>query len=167
MPFTRKKRVLSSDHDSGDDEVSHVKRAKPIGQSKPATTASNSSAKIDANGDNYWEISKMRRVNVSSFRGKNMVNIREYYEKDGQELPGKKGISLPVDQFACLLKILPEIETALGELGEPVPRPEYDAIKSNPGEGDEQQGESEGNTNNPPDSKKNIEMTSEEDESEE
>lgn len=46
--------------------------------------------KIDANGDHYWEISKMRRVTVSTFRGKTMVNIREYYEKDGQELPGKK-----------------------------------------------------------------------------
>ncbi|PLN77468.1 putative RNA polymerase II transcriptional coactivator [Aspergillus taichungensis] len=166
MPFNKKKRVLSSEHDSGDDEVSQVKRAKPIGQSKLATTARNSSAKFDANGDKYWEISKMRRVNVSSFRGRTMVNIREYYEKDGQELPGKKGISLPVDQFACLLNILPEIETALGEHGESVPRPEYDAIQSTLG-GDEQQGESEDNTNNPPGSKKNIEMTSEEDESEE
>ena len=45
---------------------------------------------IDANGDRYWEISKMRRVTISSFRGKTLVNIREYYEKDGQELPGKK-----------------------------------------------------------------------------
>lgn len=91
MAFNKKKRVLSSDHASGDDEVSQVKRAKPIGQSKLATaTASNSSTKTDANGDKYWEISKMRRVNVSSFRGRTMVNIREYYEKDGQELPGKK-----------------------------------------------------------------------------
>lgn len=32
----------------------------------------------------------MRRVTVSSFRGQTMVNLREYYEKDGQELPGKK-----------------------------------------------------------------------------
>lgn len=45
---------------------------------------------VDANGDHYWEISKMRRVTISSFRGKTLVNIREYYEKDGQELPGKK-----------------------------------------------------------------------------
>jgi hypothetical protein len=47
-------------------------------------------SKTDSNGDRYWEISKMRRVTVSSFRGKTMVNIREYYAKDGQELPGKK-----------------------------------------------------------------------------
>lgn len=46
--------------------------------------------KEDSNGDIYWEISKMRRVTISSFRGKTMVNIREYYEKDGEELPGKK-----------------------------------------------------------------------------
>lgn len=46
--------------------------------------------KEDSNGDSYWEISKMRRITISSFRGKTMVNIREYYEKDGEELPGKK-----------------------------------------------------------------------------
>lgn len=51
-------------------------------------------SKVDANGDQYWEVSKMRRVTVSSFRGKTMVNVREYYEKDGQELPGKK-VSAP------------------------------------------------------------------------
>ena len=31
---------------------------------------------------------------VSEFKGKLMVNIREYYEKDGKSLPGKK-VSLP------------------------------------------------------------------------
>jgi Transcriptional Coactivator p15 (PC4). len=47
-------------------------------------------AKTDPNGDRYWEISRMRRVTISSFRGKTQVNVREYYEKDGQVLPGKK-----------------------------------------------------------------------------
>lgn len=32
----------------------------------------------------------MRKVTLSEFKGKTMVNIREYYEKDGKELPGKK-----------------------------------------------------------------------------
>lgn len=29
-------------------------------------------------------------MNISAFNGKRMVNIREYYEKDGEALPGKK-----------------------------------------------------------------------------
>lgn len=61
-------------------------------QSKKARvgTGETGTSKVDTNGDKYWEISKMRRVTVSSFRGKPMVSVREYYEKDGQELPGKK-----------------------------------------------------------------------------
>jgi hypothetical protein len=57
---------------------------------KPKVSTGETTSKVDNNGDRYWEISKMRRVTLSSFRGKNMVNVREYYEKDGQELPGKK-----------------------------------------------------------------------------
>jgi hypothetical protein len=68
-----------SESDAGFDDASK-KKAK-------VNTDTN---KTDSNGDRYWEISKMRRVTVSSFRGKAMVNIREYYAKDGQELPGKK-----------------------------------------------------------------------------
>jgi hypothetical protein len=36
------------------------------------------------------QISGKRRVQVSSFKNTTMVGIREYYEKDGEMLPGKK-----------------------------------------------------------------------------
>jgi hypothetical protein len=70
-------------------------RKRSSGSNGPEDTARSkktkvASAKTDSNGDRYWEISKMRRVTISSFRGKTQVNVREYYEKDGQELPGKK-----------------------------------------------------------------------------
>ena len=67
-----------------DDDGGHSKKAKISAANKSSTS------KVDANGDRYWEISKMRRVTISVFRGKTMVNVREYYERDGQELPGKK-----------------------------------------------------------------------------
>lgn len=61
----------------------------------------NGSSKVDSNGDTYWEISRLRRVTISTFRGKTLVNVREYYEKDGEELPGKKvGFSSIVVPFA-------------------------------------------------------------------
>lgn len=87
MAFRSRKRAPEAGDDFIDDGV----------QSKKTRTANNANfdsrgigCKVDSNGDRYWEISKMRRVTVSTFRGKTMVNIREYYEKDGQELPGKK-----------------------------------------------------------------------------
>ncbi|CAI7570838.1 unnamed protein product [Penicillium glandicola] len=115
-------------------------------------------AKTDSNGDRYWEISKMRRLTISSFRGKTQVNVREYYEKDGQELPGKKGISMPVDQFATIVSILPEIERALKESGETLPRPVYSAEGGQSDQGEQGQGHSD---NRSP-SKQNIEATSDE-----
>ncbi|KAF7119106.1 hypothetical protein CNMCM5793_008845 [Aspergillus hiratsukae] len=105
----------------------------------------------------------MRRVTISSFRGKTLVNIREYYEKDGQELPGKKGISLPIDQFSVLVTLLPDIETALQESGEFVPRPEYPQANEKPN-GDDSDETGHGAESQSEDSpKKNIEATSEED----
>ncbi|KAB8215413.1 transcriptional Coactivator p15-domain-containing protein [Aspergillus novoparasiticus] len=156
------------------DEHPQLKRTKFTSSRSGATCDSDkrrtgATRNVDANGDRYWEISKMRRVTISSFRGKTLVNIREYYEKDGQELPGKKGISLPIDQFASLVTLLPDIELTLKDIGVSVPRPDYAGGHSisnedhgeAPGGGDN----SERGASHLP--RKNIEATSEEDESEE
>lgn len=93
MAFKSKKRTS----EAGGDIVQSRDEKRARTESTTNNPASSShqpglgvNCKIDANGDRYWEISKMRRVTISTFRGKTMVNIREYYEKDGQELPGKK-----------------------------------------------------------------------------
>lgn len=36
------------------------------------------------------QLSGKRRITVSDFKGLTMISIREYYEKDGKMLPGKK-----------------------------------------------------------------------------
>jgi hypothetical protein len=89
----------------------------------------------------------MRRVNVSEFKGKNFVNIREYWTNDaGEVLPGKKvsrhgslanvqqsltdglsqGISLNIEQYNALVAALPLLESLLTKKGEASVRPDYD-----------------------------------------
>ena len=54
-----------------------------------------------------------RRASISTFNGKMMVDLREFYEKDGKMLPGKKGISLPPDQWTILTAVAEQILAAL------------------------------------------------------
>jgi len=39
----------------------------------------------------YTQLGRMRYATVNEFRGRKMVNIREYYDADGELRPGKKG----------------------------------------------------------------------------
>lgn len=48
------------------------------------------------------QIPKNRRVTVRSWQGKILVDIREFYMKDGKHLPGKKGLSPIILLFAIL-----------------------------------------------------------------
>lgn len=61
------------------------------------------------------DISKNRRVSVRNWQGKVVVDIREYYMKDGKTMPGKKGISLSMDQWNILRQHVDEIDQEIAE----------------------------------------------------
>ncbi|KAG7956290.1 hypothetical protein I3843_11G117000 [Carya illinoinensis] len=61
-------------------------------------------------------LSEKRRVTVQDFRGKTLVSIREYYKKDGKELPTSKGISLTEEQWSAFKKNVPDIEKAIRKM---------------------------------------------------
>ncbi|GMI67175.1 hypothetical protein like AT5G09250 [Hibiscus trionum] len=84
----------------------------------PPKKASNTSAAADSDDSDdivVCEISKNRRVTVRNWNGKIWVDIREFYVKDGKQMPGKKGISLSLDQWNVLRDHAEEIDKALAE----------------------------------------------------
>ncbi|KAM0333307.1 hypothetical protein ACHAQA_001968 [Verticillium albo-atrum] len=120
---------------------------KPIKKTKTAASSTNNTATTsgpseDKDGNPFWELSAKRRVGISKFKDMTMINIREYYQKDDDMLPGKKvkkippaddapdnalttpfppqGISLSVSQFEALLKAAPAISAVLREMGHDV-----------------------------------------------
>ncbi|KPI36352.1 putative RNA polymerase II transcriptional coactivator [Cyphellophora attinorum] len=165
-PSTKRKSEFKSNHFiASDDDSNNDTTTRPSKKGKTAGSDFTPSLapQVEKNGDTYWEISKLRRVTINEFKGKQMINVREYYEKDGQSLPGKKGISMTIEQYSTLLQILPQIEKTLAEKGVSVPRPDFDgAAPTNAGDEDE---DDEG-AKNGDHQKANIEATSDEDEAE-
>ncbi|XP_075168773.1 single stranded-binding protein c31A [Haematobia irritans] len=99
-----KKTEDTSDSDSGPDD-----RAPPPKKSKDK----NSKDEKKGGESNQWTLEKYRQVRINEFRGKKLIDIREYYEKGGELLPGKKGISLSVTQWKKLLEVADEINQAV------------------------------------------------------
>ncbi|KAG7288525.1 hypothetical protein NEMBOFW57_004878 [Staphylotrichum longicolle] len=112
MPYN-KKRQIETDSDG---ELQAVKKSKSEKQGKKALTQGK-----DAEGNSYWEVGSNRRISASQFKGATLINIREYYTApDGDLRPGKKGISLSLDQYKALLKIIPELNAELRAQGHEV-----------------------------------------------
>lgn len=57
-------------------------------------------------GEKYFELPDSRRVTISKWQGKVRVDLREYYDKDNTQLPGKKGLSLSLEQYEILKDLI-------------------------------------------------------------
>ncbi|KAK5640947.1 hypothetical protein RI129_009494 [Pyrocoelia pectoralis] len=98
MPKSKpsKKKSESSDSDSGPEDRGPAKKQK-----------------VESSEENSWSLGKHRFVKLTEFKGKWYVNIREYYDSDGELKPGKKGIMLTMEQWYKFKEIVPELEDAI------------------------------------------------------
>ena len=68
----------------------------------PSDKSSHITIKTNVEGEKYIDLGKKKRVTVRTFKGMPLVDIREFYGADGDEKPGKKGISLQPDQVGSI-----------------------------------------------------------------
>jgi len=100
-PNTSKKRQL----DDPDEQITKKAKTKQAACGSDLAGASKErqvKALTNSEGEKYIDLGKKKRVTVRSFKGIPLLDIREFYGADGQEKPGKKGISLTLDQWEVL-----------------------------------------------------------------
>ncbi|XP_055821716.1 RNA polymerase II transcriptional coactivator KELP [Solanum dulcamara] len=99
------------------DEVKEEEEEENDEEEEDGKVKSAGDKEYDDDGDLIvCRLSHKRRVTVTDFRGKTLVSIREYYNKEGKELPTAKGISLTAEQWAMFKKNIPGVEKAIKEL---------------------------------------------------
>lgn len=123
----------SSDSDSGPEDVSilfyFLKKSNLMDASKlevvdneqieifsQRTPVKKAKATKNDDGAVVFDLGKNRRATVRSFKGKVLVDIREFYQKDGDMAPGKKGISLSTEQWKLLTENTDAINDAIKEM---------------------------------------------------
>ncbi|XP_058290219.1 activated RNA polymerase II transcriptional coactivator p15-like [Hylobates moloch] len=121
------KRVSSSSSGSeSDSEVDKkLKRKKQVAPEKPVkkqktgetSRALSSSKQSSSSRNNTFQTGKMRYVSVRDFKGKVLIDIREYWmDPEGEMKPGRKGISLNPEQWSQLTEQISDIDDAVRKL---------------------------------------------------
>uniref|UniRef100_A0A8C3MU43 Activated RNA polymerase II transcriptional coactivator p15 n=56 Tax=Aves TaxID=8782 RepID=A0A8C3MU43_GEOPR len=126
MPKSKELVSSSSSASDSDSEVDKkAKRKKPVtpektvkkqktGESSKGAASSKQSSNRD---ENMFQIGKMRYVSVRDFKGKVLIDIREYWmDQEGEMKPGRKGISLNPEQWNQLKEQISDIDDAVRKL---------------------------------------------------
>nr|CAB3266686.1 activated RNA polymerase II transcriptional coactivator p15-like [Phallusia mammillata] len=118
------KTLTSSDSDSEGERKVKAKLRKDQSKKRKAdqnqneTTAKRVTSQPNSSGGSDEKISlgKMKFVSVREFKGKILIDIREFYENNGEMKPGKKGISLQAEQWQKLKQSIDDIDEKIHQL---------------------------------------------------
>jgi len=104
----------------GSEPTSLGKRGREAAEEEESTNAKEATKRPEvlttSEGDSYIELGKQKRVTVRKFKGKVLIDIREFYAKSGEEKPGKKGISLTLEQWQALQSVSDDVNHLISQL---------------------------------------------------
>jgi len=107
-----KKRQL----DESDEQVTKKAKTDVAHGSKGEGKERQGKVLMTTSGEKYIDLGKKKRATVREFKGTVFLDIREYYGADDQEKPGKKGISLTLEQWKALSESASEIDQLFSTL---------------------------------------------------
>lgn len=112
--FFRRDASSSDDSDSGPDDRAPVKKVKS-GNAGSSDAAQGSKKPTAEDGPFALDIGRNRIVKINEFKGKRYIDIREHYvdKASSETKPGKKGITLYLDEFNKLIAGADDIKKAL------------------------------------------------------
>ncbi|XP_037228111.1 activated RNA polymerase II transcriptional coactivator p15 isoform X2 [Falco biarmicus] len=129
-PFVmpKSKELVSSSSSASDSDSEVDKKAKrkkqaapekPVKKQKTGESSKGAASSKQSNNrdENMFQIGKMRYVSVRDFKGKVLIDIREYWmDQEGEMKPGRKGISLNPEQWNQLKEQISDIDDAVRKL---------------------------------------------------
>ena len=71
---------------------------------------------IKGENDIKFILDNKKRISVHKFKGKLYVDFREFYEDNGEMKPGKKGISLTVENWEKLKGFIDDIDESIDNM---------------------------------------------------
>ncbi|KAK3036056.1 hypothetical protein RJ639_029809 [Escallonia herrerae] len=72
--------------------------------------------RTDGGGRVICKLSAKTILSIQNFREKNLVSIRDYYQKDGKQFPSDRGISLTTKQWSTFRSCFPALEEAIAKM---------------------------------------------------
>lgn len=90
-----------------------VEQWRSLKTAAPRVTARLRSGETPTETDAVAELGDRRRVTCGAFRGAATVGVREYYEKNGEMLPGFRGLNMSAEQWDTLNAHIEAIDRAI------------------------------------------------------
>ncbi|XP_074037943.1 single stranded-binding protein c31A [Leptinotarsa decemlineata] len=107
MPKHKSSKRKSSDSSSDSGPEDKLPMKKPKSETKPTKS------KPSNEEENSWQLAKNRFVKLTEFKGNWYLDIREFYNADGDLKPGRKGIMLTMEQWQKFKGCIEDIDEAI------------------------------------------------------
>lgn len=85
-------------------------RSRSRSRSRSSNGSSKDSNIIKSSDETAFLLDSRKRLTIRKFKNKLLVDIREFYDDNGTLKPGKKGISLSVDNWKQIKKYMEKID---------------------------------------------------------